>query len=90
MPPELKKRLDTPAHIFYKYEGVSPMGSHKSNTALMQAYLAAQEGVRELVTETGAGQWGSALAYAGERFGVRGPRLHGAGQLPPEAGAAHA
>ncbi len=47
------------------------MGSHKGNTALMQAYLAAQEGVRELVTETGAGQWGSALAYAGERFGVR-------------------
>ncbi len=67
---ELRKRLDTPARIFYKYEGVSPMGSHKSNTALMQAYLAAQEGVRELVTETGAGQWGSALAYAGERFGV--------------------
>ncbi len=68
---ELKKRLGTPAHIFYKYEGVSPMGSHKGNTALMQAYLASQEGVRELVTETGAGQWGSALAYAGERFGVR-------------------
>jgi len=67
---ELRKRLGTPAHIFYKYEGVSPMGSHKSNTALMQAYLAAREGVRELVTETGAGQWGSALAYAGERFGV--------------------
>lgn len=66
----LKKHLDTPAHIFYKYEGVSPMGSHKGNTALMQAYLAAQEGVRELVTETGAGQWGSALAYAGKRFGV--------------------
>jgi len=67
---ELRKRLNTPAHIFYKFEGVSPMGSHKSNTALMQAYLAAQEGVRELVTETGAGQWGSALAYAGERFGL--------------------
>jgi tryptophan synthase beta chain len=67
---ELRKRLHTPAHIFYKYEGVSPMGSHKGNTALMQAYLAAQEGVRELVSETGAGQWGSALAYAGERFGV--------------------
>jgi tryptophan synthase beta chain len=67
---ELKKQLRTPAHIFYKYEGVSPMGSHKSNTALMQAYLASQEGVHELVTETGAGQWGSALAYAGERFGV--------------------
>ena len=68
---ELKKRLDTPAHIFYKYEGVSPMGSHKLNTALAQAYLAAQEGVRELVSETGAGQWGSALSYAGERFGVK-------------------
>ena len=67
---ELKKRLGTPAHIFYKYEGVSPMGSHKVNTALMQAYLASEEGVRQLVTETGAGQWGSALAYAGERFGV--------------------
>jgi tryptophan synthase beta chain len=66
----LKKQLDTPAHIFYKYEGVSPMGSHKGNTALMQAYLAAREGVRELVTETGAGQWGSALAYAGEHFGL--------------------
>ncbi len=68
---ELKKLLGTPAHIFYKYEGVSPMGSHKGNTALMQAYFASQEGVRELVTETGAGQWGSALAYAGERFGVQ-------------------
>jgi tryptophan synthase beta chain len=67
---ELKRRLATPAHIFYKFEGVGPVGSHKSNTALMQAYLAAQEGVRELVTETGAGQWGSALAYAGERFGL--------------------
>ena len=67
---ELKKHLGTPAHIFYKFEGVSPMGSHKSNTALMQAYLAAREGVRELVTETGAGQWGSALAYAGARFNV--------------------
>ena len=66
----LRKALDTPAHIFYKYEGVSPVGSHKLNTALMQAYLASREGVRELVTETGAGQWGSALAYAGERFGV--------------------
>jgi tryptophan synthase beta chain len=68
---ELRKRLGTPAHIFYKYEGVSPMGSHKSNTALMQAYMASREGVRELVTETGAGQWGSALAYAGSRFAVR-------------------
>ena len=67
---ELKKLLATPAHVFYKFEGVSPMGSHKSNTALMQAFLASREGVRELVTETGAGQWGSALAYAGARFGI--------------------
>lgn len=66
----LKKSLDTPAHIFYKYEGEGPMGSHKSNTALTQAYLAAQEGVETLATETGAGQWGSALAHAGALFGV--------------------
>jgi tryptophan synthase beta chain len=67
----LKKELDTPAHIFYKYEGVGPCGSHKSNTALMQAYLAAGEGVSALCTETGAGQWGSALAHAGSLFGVK-------------------
>jgi len=66
----LKKSLDTPAHIFYKYEGAGPMGSHKSNTAIMQAYLAFQEGIETLVTETGAGQWGSALAHAGALFGV--------------------
>jgi len=66
----LRKALDTPAHIFYKYEGVGPVGSHKSNTALMQAYLAAQEGIETLVTETGAGQWGSALAQAGMFFGL--------------------
>jgi tryptophan synthase beta chain len=67
----LRKSLETPAHIFYKYEGVGPMGSHKSNTALMQAYLAAREGVETLTTETGAGQWGSALAHAGALFGVK-------------------
>jgi len=67
----LRKALDTPAHIFYKYEGVGPTGSHKSNTALMQAYLASLDGVRTLVTETGAGQWGSALAHAGALFGVQ-------------------
>ena len=67
----LKKELGTPAHIFYKYEGVGPCGSHKSNTALMQAYLAAGEGISALCTETGAGQWGSALAHAGTMFGVR-------------------
>jgi len=66
----LRKALDTPARIFYKYEGVGPVGSHKTNTALMQAYLAAEDGVKTLATETGAGQWGSALAYAGSRFGI--------------------
>jgi len=66
----LRKALDTPAHVFYKYEGVGPMGSHKSNTALMQAYLAAQEDIETLTTETGAGQWGSALAHAGAIFGI--------------------
>jgi tryptophan synthase beta chain len=66
----LRDALGTPAHIFYKYEGVGPAGSHKTNTALMQAYLAAQEGITALTTETGAGQWGSALAYAGSRFGI--------------------
>lgn len=67
---KLKEELETPAHIFYKYEGVGPAGSHKSNTALVQAYLAAKEGVHTLTTETGAGQWGSALAHAGSIFGV--------------------
>ncbi|MFW6140780.1 MAG: TrpB-like pyridoxal phosphate-dependent enzyme [Acidobacteriota bacterium] len=67
---ELKKHLDTPAHVFYKYEGVGPTGSHKSNTAIAQAYLAAQEGVETLTTETGAGQWGSALSHAGNLFGL--------------------
>jgi tryptophan synthase beta chain len=66
----LRNHLETPAHIFYKYEGVGPTGSHKSNTALMQAYLAAQEGIQTLTTETGAGQWGSALSQAGSKFGV--------------------
>jgi tryptophan synthase beta chain len=66
----LRKYLGTPARIFYKYEGAGPVGSHKTNTAIMQAYLAAQEGVTALTTETGAGQWGSALAYAGSRFGI--------------------
>jgi tryptophan synthase beta chain len=66
----LREALGTPAHIFFKYEGAGPMGSHKSNTALMQAYLAAREGIQTLATETGAGQWGSALAHAGARFGI--------------------
>ncbi len=60
----LEQALDTPARIYYKYEGVSPAGSHKPNTAVPQAFYNAQEGVRKLTTETGAGQWGSALAFA--------------------------
>jgi tryptophan synthase beta chain len=61
----LEQALDTPAHIYYKYEGVSPVGSHKLNTAIAQAYYNKQEGVNKISTETGAGQWGSALALAG-------------------------
>jgi tryptophan synthase beta chain len=64
----LEKALDTPAHIYYKYEGGSPSGSHKPNTALAQAYYNKAEGVTRLATETGAGQWGSALAFAGSVF----------------------
>lgn len=60
----LEKALDTPAHIYYKYEGVSPVGSHKPNTAVVQAFYAKEEGVTGFTTETGAGQWGSALAMA--------------------------
>ena len=66
----LERALDTPAHIYYKYEGVSPAGSHKPNTALPQAFFNRQEGVKRLATETGAGQWGSALAFAGSMFGL--------------------
>ncbi len=65
----LEKALDTPAHIYYKYEGVSPSGSHKTNTALAQAFYAREEGVKRFATETGAGQWGSALAFACAVFG---------------------
>ncbi|WP_214325518.1 TrpB-like pyridoxal phosphate-dependent enzyme [Nonomuraea sediminis] len=64
----LEKALGTPARIYYKYEGVSPAGSHKPNTAVPQAYYNAREGVRRLTTETGAGQWGSALAFACSQF----------------------
>ena len=66
----LEKFLDTPARIYYKYEGVSPAGSHKLNTALVQAYYNKKEGVKRLTTETGAGQWGSALAMACNFFGL--------------------
>src|SRR5437870_967399 len=64
----LERALDTPAHIYYKYEGVSPAGSHKPNTAVAQAYFNRREGVRPISTETGAGQWGSALALACRLF----------------------
>jgi len=66
----LEQVLDTPAHIYYKYEGVSPPGSHKPNTAIAQAFYASEEGVKRFATETGAGQWGSALAFAGALFGI--------------------
>jgi len=68
----LEEALDTPAKIFYKYEGVSPPGSHKPNTAVPQAYYNKQEGIKRITTETGAGQWGSALAYATGKFGLEG------------------
>jgi tryptophan synthase beta chain len=66
----LERALDTPAHIYYKYEGASPAGSHKPNTAIAQAYYNKAEGVTRLTTETGAGQWGSALAMACNFFGL--------------------
>jgi tryptophan synthase beta chain len=66
----LEQALDTPARIYYKYEGTSPAGSHKPNTAIPQAFYNRQEGIRRIVTETGAGQWGSALAIAGAFFGL--------------------
>jgi len=66
----LEALLDTPAKIFYKYEGVSPAGSHKPNTAVPQAYYNHQEGITKLTTETGAGQWGSALAFATAQYGI--------------------
>src|SRR4051794_2744554 len=66
----LEQELDTPAHIYYKYEGVSPAGSHKPNTAVAQAFYNREAGIRKLATETGAGQWGSALALACQLFGL--------------------
>ncbi|CUS89196.1 tryptophan synthase beta chain [Candidatus Kryptobacter tengchongensis] len=67
----LEEALETPARIYYKYEGVSPSGSHKPNTAVAQAYYNKIEGVEQLTTETGAGQWGSALAFACSYFGLK-------------------
>ena len=66
----LEKALDTPARIYYKYEGVSPPGSHKPNTAVAQAYYNKEFGIKRLTTETGAGQWGSALAFACSQYGL--------------------
>jgi tryptophan synthase beta chain len=66
----LEKALQTPARIYYKYEGVSPAGSHKPNTAVAQAFYNKQAGVKKITTETGAGQWGSSLAFAGALFGI--------------------
>jgi len=67
----LEKFLDTPAKIYYKYEGVSPAGSHKPNTAVPQAYYNWKEGTKRITTETGAGQWGSALSFATQIFGIQ-------------------
>lgn len=66
----LEKLLDTPARIYYKYEGGSPSGSHKPNTAIPQAYYNMKQGVKRITTETGAGQWGSALSFACKQFGI--------------------
>ncbi len=66
----LEKALGTPAKIYYKYEGVSPAGSHKTNTSVPQAYYNMKEGVKRIATETGAGQWGCALAFATQKFGL--------------------
>src|SRR5215470_6046129 len=66
----LEKALQTPARIYYKYEGVSPAGSHKPNTAVAQAFYNKDAGIRRIATETGAGQWGSSLAFAGALFGL--------------------
>ncbi len=66
----LEQALGTPAKIYYKYEGVSPSGSHKPNTAVAQAFFNSEAGVRRISTETGAGQWGSSLAFAGALFGI--------------------
>lgn len=66
----LEKRLGTPARLYYKYEGTNPSGSHKLNTAIAQAYYNKLEGIRRLATETGAGQWGTALSIAAQSYGM--------------------
>jgi predicted alternative tryptophan synthase beta-subunit len=66
----LEEVLGTPARIYYKYEGVSPAGSHKPNTAVPQAFYNQQAGIKRITTETGAGQWGCSMAFAGQMFGL--------------------
>ena len=66
----LEKALGTPAKIYFKNESVSPAGSHKPNTAVPQAYYNYKQGIRRLTTETGAGQWGAAIAFAAKHFGI--------------------
>ena len=78
----LEKALDTPAHIYYKYEGTSPVGSHKLNTAIAQAYYNREAGIRYMSTETGAGQWGTALSLAGQAMGIS--VKVGQGELQPK------
>jgi tryptophan synthase beta chain len=73
----LERPLGTPAKIYYKYEGVSPAGSHKPNTAVPQAFSNAAAGIRRLITETGAGQCGTALAFASAQFGLECEIWHG-------------
>ena len=85
----LEKLLNTPARIYYKYEGVSPAGSHKPNTAVPQAYYNSLEGTKRLTTETGAGQWGSALAFACRAVRDRLRDLDGPRVLRPEAAPPH-
>ncbi len=67
---ELEEALGTPAHIYFKNEGISPSGSHKLNSAIAQAYYAKQQGITNITTETGAGQWGGSLSYAAKKFGI--------------------
>jgi tryptophan synthase beta chain len=80
----LEKALGTKAKIYFKNEGVSPVGSHKANTAVPQAYYNMKEGVKRIATETGAGQWGSALSFATSKFGSGMQGLYGAGLVRPE------
>lgn len=80
----LEKALDTPAHIYFKNESVSPVGSHKLNSAIPQAYFCKKEGVTNVTTETGAGQWGASMAMAGQTFRIGTGCLYGKGQLQPE------